>query len=169
MKKLVLLISFCSFGSYAQSCFLSDLLATTPTESFTLYENGTVLDRQTGLMWSRCSFGQTWNNETERCDGGKEQLTWTEALQEAQQATLAGYDDWHLPNVKELSSLVERQCVDPAINAQVFPDTAAQNYWTNSSGISDFSMAWAVAFYSGKNNLKSKSSDLYLRLVRYGQ
>lgn len=152
----------------AQVCY-DELSATTPDTRFTINSDGTVLDTQTGLMWARCSFGQIWDNELSRCTGGAQQIEWQQALSLANTTRFAGFDDWHIPNVKELTSIVERKCVDPAINSSVFDDTQAENYWTNTSGIELPDHAWAVAFYSGKNNLKSKTADLYLRLVRYYQ
>jgi hypothetical protein len=34
-------------------------------------------------------------------------LDWEDALAYAESSTLAGYDDWRLPNVKELQSIVD--------------------------------------------------------------
>ena len=50
--------------------------------------DGSVSDLATGLMW-------------QRDDSGKG-LTWEQALAYAENLTLAGHDDWRLPNAKEL-------------------------------------------------------------------
>jgi hypothetical protein len=55
--------------------------------------DGTVTDRATGLTWTKA-------------DGGKA-LNWKEALAYAEGLKLAGHDDWRLPNVKELQTLVD--------------------------------------------------------------
>ncbi len=54
--------------------------------------DGTISDSATGLMWAKE-------------DNGKG-IVWGEALTYAEGATLAGHDDWRLPNVKELQSIV---------------------------------------------------------------
>lgn len=55
--------------------------------------DGTVTDRATGLMWQKADDGRKRN--------------WREALDYAESLTLAGYDDWRLPNAKELQSIVD--------------------------------------------------------------
>ncbi|WP_372767205.1 DUF1566 domain-containing protein [Pseudoalteromonas sp.] len=157
-----------AFPALAQIC-LSTVPETTPTSQFTISNDGTVTDNLTGIMWMRCSIGQSWDANNQTCTGGLEQLTWQQALKMASEYKYAGFDDWQLPNVKELSSIVDRQCVDAAINQTLFPATLAQNYWTSTSGVGTASQAWAVAFYSGKTNLRSKASDIHLRLMRYAK
>lgn len=53
----------------------------------------TVTDRATGLMWMKVDSGKTMN--------------WEQALKYAENLEYAGYDDWRLPNVKELQSIVD--------------------------------------------------------------
>lgn len=168
IKVTLILSCIVVFPLTAQTCFTS-VPETTPTAQFTINNDGTVTDNLTGIMWMRCSIGQSWDANNQTCTGGVEQLTWQQALQTGSQYQFAGFDDWQLPNIKELSTIVERQCVDAAINKTLFPVTIAQNYWTSSSGVGSASQAWAVAFYSGKTNLRSKTSDIHLRLMRYAK
>lgn len=55
--------------------------------------DGTITDTATGLMWQKADSGTGIN--------------WESALQYAQSLTLAGHDDWRLPNAKELQSIVD--------------------------------------------------------------
>ncbi|MHC4202098.1 MAG: Lcl C-terminal domain-containing protein, partial [Planctomycetota bacterium] len=55
--------------------------------------DGTVTDRATGLTWTKADSGRTMN--------------WAEALEYAEGLSLAGRDDWRLPDVKELQSIVD--------------------------------------------------------------
>ncbi|MHC4511132.1 MAG: Lcl C-terminal domain-containing protein [Planctomycetota bacterium] len=55
--------------------------------------DGTVTDRATALMWQKADSGKTMN--------------WVNALSYAENLTHAGYDDWRLPNAKELLSIVD--------------------------------------------------------------
>lgn len=47
---------------------------------------GLVLDKQNGLMWMRCSLGQTWNGQT--CTGTAKEYKWEQAKKQAKQSTL---------------------------------------------------------------------------------
>ncbi|GAA58660.1 hypothetical protein P20652_0517 [Pseudoalteromonas sp. BSi20652] len=150
----------------AQTCY-DGADTTTPTDRFTINTDGTVSDTETGLMWQRCSYGQIYNTETQLCEGSTPSLTWQEALRGAKNDTTADYDDWQMPNIKELASILEHSCTEPSINEDIFLGTKLQNYWSNTSGVSTMSSAWVYQFDSGLNSLHAKTSNVYLRLVRY--
>ena len=61
--------------------------------------DGTVTDLNTGLMW-------------QKTPGDK--VTYDEAIAGAERFNLAGYDDWRLPNIKELYSLILFSGTDPS-------------------------------------------------------
>ena len=156
-----------SFNLFAAQTCYDSVDVTTPTERFTIRGDGTVSDTETGLMWQRCSYGQTYNVETQLCEGSTPSLTWQEALRGAKNDTTANHDDWQMPNIKELASILEHNCTEPSINENVFLGTELQNYWSNTSGVSTMSSAWVYQFDSGLNSLHAKTSNVYLRLVRY--
>lgn len=106
----------------AKTCKYDSIAATAPASRFTDNGDGTVTDKATGLQWKRCSEGQTWGAST-GCTGTATRHGWQQALQLADVATYAGKDDWRVPNVKELASIVELACYDPAIDLQSFPGT----------------------------------------------
>lgn len=54
--------------------------------------NGTITDLNTGLMWQQ--------------DPG-EKITWEAAIENAETLTLGGYDDWRVPTITELYSLMD--------------------------------------------------------------
>ena len=92
----------------AQTCY-DGADTTTPTDRFTINADGTVSDSETGLMWQRCSYGQTYNTETQLCEGSTPSLTWQEALRGAKNDTTADYDDWQMPNIKEIGEYFRAQ------------------------------------------------------------
>ena len=138
---------------------------TTPTTDFVLHNNGTVTHTPTGLMWMRCSLGQTWDGT--HCIGGASSYTWASALQAAQNTTFAGYSDWRLPNRNELLSIVEDSCF-PSINAAIFP-SASSWFWSSSPNASNSETAWFVNFVSGHVSASDKISTYWVRLVRTRQ
>ncbi|MBY0418265.1 MAG: DUF1566 domain-containing protein [Pararheinheimera sp.] len=165
-KYLMLVLTVALPAQAAQVCF-GNITTTKELSSFQLNTDGTVLDTTTKLMWSRCLVGQSWDRSSGSCTGTAQQLDWSEALLDAQRSALAGYSTWRLPNAKEVLTLVERSCVDPAINLTAFPASNSENMWTSTTMITQPERAWAIAMYSGKNNTKEKRTRLYVRLVRF--
>lgn len=118
--------------------------------------NGTISDLATGLMWAKE-------------DNGKG-IEWEEALPYAEGATLAGYSDWRLPNVKELQSIVDysrapsskgvEAAIDPIFKCTPYINEAGDDdfgyYWTGTSACftkgKPFYFAWYVAFGKAVNN-----------------
>ena len=147
-KTLISAVLLCtSVLSYAQTC-PSDMELTAPTSDFEDNGDGTVTHLPTGLMWARCAAGNTWNGSTETCDGLGTTHNWSSALQVAENYSFAGHDDWRLPNIKELMSIVELGCSDNHINETVFPLIGTGNYWASTPNISNGieSRAWSVVF-----------------------
>jgi hypothetical protein len=72
-----------------------------PSPSYTDNGDGTVTDNVTGLMWQQ---------SPDRNGDGRitidDKLTAGEAVEGADTFDLAGYDDWRLPSIKELYSLI---------------------------------------------------------------
>lgn len=154
--------------------------ASTPTAQFTLHANGTATETAKGLMWMRCSLGQTWDGST--CTGTTTTYTWQQALQVAQDinsgasnadndnaAGFAGYTDWRLPNKNELESIVEQRCWSPAINAAIFPGTPSNWFWSSSPDANTTIRAWNVNFDIGTVSRNTKNNNNQVRLVRAGQ
>jgi len=145
---------------------------TSPTSRFTINnEDSFVVDIVTGLAWSRCLVGQTWDSTSKTCTGEPLNLTWQEALQQADELVLDNRTDWRLPNIKELATIVERKCVAPAKNLEVFPGAPEDGYWSSTPNTSASAMteAWAIGFYNGRIDSKEKLSDFYVRMVRYAE
>lgn len=123
-----------------------------------------VLDQATGLIWRRCAEGQQWSGST--CTGTPMALGWSQAVQWAQDAA-AGGTPWRLPNVKELSSLVDDTRIRPALDPAAFPGApvVAEAYWS-STGLHPNEMAWAVSFWGGRVDPVYTGVSYSSRLVR---
>ena len=128
--------------------------------------DGMVTDSTTGLTWKRCSEGQTGD----QCSGAAASLTWGQALTAGATSSFAGHDDWRLPNVQELMSLVETGCFNPAINKGVFPSTSSAPYWSSTTSTESPSDAWYVNFATAVNTnyTDGKTNAHAVRLVRGG-
>ena len=73
---------------------------------------------------------------------------------------------WRLPNIKELKSLVETACYDPAINSNMFKEVSSNSYWTSSTLAEDARNAWTVKFDDGIARYINKTDNAATRLVR---
>lgn len=154
-------------GALAQTCKYESIRATAPASRFADNGDGTVTDEASGLQWKRCSEGQSWDGAT--CTGEASIQNWQGALQLADAASYAGRSDWRLPNIKELASIVEQACYDPAIDPGIFPGTPSYVFWSSSPSANYASSAWYVYFYYGYDGYYSKYNGLHVRLVRGGQ
>lgn len=64
--------------------------------------DGTISDTCTGLMWTSTVVDTDGDGEILE----KDRRTWLEACQHAHDMTYLGYDDWRVPNIQELNSIV---------------------------------------------------------------
>lgn len=87
--------------------------------------DSTITDNATGLMWSK--------------DDSGEGMDWEAALAYAEGSEYAGYDDWRLPNIKELQSIADYSGVFPAMDTSVFNLTEL----TNIMGQTDYPFYWS--------------------------
>jgi len=100
--------------------------------SFASNGDGTISDSATGLMWQEGDSGTGYN--------------WQQALGYAEGFELAGYDDWRLPNVKELQAIVDYSrspathgtaAIDPVFSCSTITDEDGSTnyafYWTGTT------------------------------------
>jgi hypothetical protein len=151
-------------------CLLGIMPVAASAQPFVFSVDGSeVTDQKTGLIWRRCSEGMSWDGST--CAGTASTFTHEAALQRAAaQASSTGIA-WRLPNVKELSSIVDRSRSNPAIDPAAFPATPPTSFWSASpkpyAGISTY--AWHVNFVSGNVYGNYRINSDSVRLVRNGQ
>jgi len=115
------------------------------------------------LMWAICLYGQNGSD----CSTGTAWVgSWDGALTELDQTIIGtgylNYDDWRMPNVKELASIIEAQCSSPSLNPDVFPAASAGSAptWTSSPDTDDAQNIWSEVAP------KDRTTTQFLRLVR---
>ena len=119
---------------------------------FTDNGDGTVTDNCTGLMWQKETAPGTY--------------TWQNALKYCENLSLAGHDDWRLPNVRELQSIVDygrkRPRIDPVFGAEW------SWHWSSSTSVDDRRAALLVSFVDDFVPVVAswKTDDGYVRAVR---
>ena len=123
---------------------------------FTDNSDGTITDLKTSLEWQ-----QQDDNSSK---------PWLTALTYCEGLELGSKTDWRLPNVKELSSIVDYSN-SPTIDETAFPDTDSVYYWTSTSIDSTFALyvkfSGGSIFYTYKD-IAGRSGAYYVRCVRGG-
>lgn len=128
-----------------------------PYPRFTDNGDGTVTDNMTGLMWTQ---------DTQEILG---QMTWTDALNACNNSIFADYDDWRLPNVRELLSLVDYGASYPALpNGHPFVNLNLLGAcWSSTTYEGETDKAWYVRINnSGVATVGHKVSDGHAWPVR---
>jgi hypothetical protein len=137
-------------GSYATGC--------PPEGRFVDNGDGTVTGTCTALMWERDT-----GNDARR-------LFWWDALGYCERLNFAGHDDWRLPNVRELLSLVDYGISGPGVQPAIdrvfngFPGY----YWSSTSLAKFPSNAWSVS-REEQQLLCPRRAQCTMMLSRYPQ
>jgi hypothetical protein len=132
----------------------------TPNSRYNAHLNETVTDLNTRLMWKKCPEGLSGDG----CLVGSVSIYNGQQALQLMGTSFAGHDDWRLPNLEELRSLIAYDRYNPAINSDVFPETGVSWYWSSSSYGSTSSKV--VDFYEGFTNSHFHDELLKVRLVR---
>ncbi|WP_162300240.1 DUF1566 domain-containing protein [Salinivibrio sp. HTSP] len=80
------------------------LLIDSSTKRDYVSKGDVVIDRDNNLMWSRCAHGQSWDGQT--CSGEALEVTWQQAGEIAKSSALGNFNNWRLPTIKELQTLI---------------------------------------------------------------
>ena len=147
-------------GAYAVGC---------PSEDrFVDNGDGTVTDTCSGLMWQKDTADVNGDGQIDDAD----QVNECGALAYCEGLKSASHDDWRLPNIRELQSIVDYGRLGPAIDP-VF-GAFSDHYWSSTPGVDDDSppaqAAWYVNFIDGGvGRLGGSFFPFYVRAVRNAQ
>jgi Protein of unknown function (DUF1566) len=114
-----------------------------------------VTDGLTGLMWTR---------DGNLSNGTK---TWSQAFDYISSLNsgtgLCGYNDWRLPNVVELESLVNEgePIIATWLNTQGFINVQSDDYWSSTTEAGFTRAAWLVSMWNGSVESSYKSYNNY--------
>jgi len=112
--------------------------------------DGTVSDTNSGLMWQKATAPGIYN--------------WQQALSYSENLTLAEYDDWRLPNINEVLSLVDYR-YHPAIDP-VFFETVTDVYSSSTTQAGYLSSAGCIDYHDDFVSFGIKEALFRVRAVR---
>jgi hypothetical protein len=128
----------------------------TPLSGSLTVDTGVVTDSMTNLVWQTTELDDTL-------------VTWQAALEYCEALDHAGADDWRLPSIKELSTIVDETAPQaPAISAD-FGDGLATHYWSSTPAPSFGSERYAAALsldFGISPSLKMSDTAAAARCVR---
>ena len=120
---------------------------------FSRSSGGVVTDSATNLQWQ------------DNVDAVSKD--WQGAISYCEDLILAGKDDWRLPNLNELTSIMDDTVYNPSISS-VFSHATSDGYWSSTTHTS-YNHGWSVNFSGGYQNHGYKTVNHYVRCVRAGQ
>lgn len=141
-----------------------------------------VVDTSSNLMWTRCLVGANWDGLS--CSGKPLLHGWQQGQNFAKSTHYAGFNDWRVPTLNELKTLVDKEVAAPKaaiphINQAVFPtpdchgingglnsDGHACWQWSSSPIDGSDHYAWIVYFGYGYGSANFEADTFALRLVR---
>ncbi len=126
-------------------------------------EDGTVTDNCTGFMWQK----DTADVDRDGRSTIDDHAGWCDSLTYCENLSFAGHDDWRLPNIRELQSIVDyglsEQAIDPVFSAE------SDFYWSSTPQDLFPFCAWGVIFNVGYTFAIHSENELRLvRAVRGG-
>jgi hypothetical protein len=122
----------------------------------------TVFDKATGLTWQR-------EPPVTGGSSGEGRFIWADAKQYCEDLELGAQNDWRLPGIVELRTLVSRKTTGTAIADVAFPNMPVNGtsaYWSATSFQPDPIAAWLVGFVKGTSTSNGVNNNYRVRCVR---
>ena len=113
-----------------------------------------LIDSKTGLMWQDNSATKNTKKD------------WQGALDFCSELRLAGYDDWRLPTIKELETVVGVSPRNMDMKKGFKNVGGSGYYWSSSAHESNEAFAWMMNFKRGYEYNNYKTYERHVRCVR---
>jgi hypothetical protein len=140
------------------------------------YSKNIWKDPDTGLIWQDEKYIAKENQAYNKRINYKKVGSWKYAKKYCKDLSLDGYDDWRLPNINSLRTILRKN---------YFPNSQSYNgktyikkpllkpmaikyqwFWSNTNYKSTFSKIWIADFNNGNDGNSNISDTYYIRCVR---
>jgi len=112
-----------------------------------------AIDGRTGLTWQDNRFVES------------ERVTYLQAEKICEEMRLGGHNDWRIPTIRELISIIDYKKYDPVI-LDGFSIGDSSYFWSSTQYMGDPDKVWGVNFKDGSLDSNGKSYDRRVRCVR---
>lgn len=132
-------------------------------KDFVMFNDEIVIDKKTGLVWEKYSSPST--------------MSWNDSLNYCESKIISGYDDWRLPNILELYTILDFSCTGPS-DANCIGNYASdffynnsdedRSFWSSTLPVSSDNHAYFILPDGGGFNINRgmKFNPFYVRCVR---
>src|SRR6185369_6354906 len=152
------------------------------TNQFIDNGNGTITDTRSTLTWEKLSDDSDplhdYDNATYQWSGAYNKIL------QLNNSAFAGHTDWRLPNIRELTTLLDFSATNVGGAPNTFPIfnsgcasgctplacscTKSASYWTSTTTQPSPQNAWYISFQNGQTTNTTKTVYQYVRAVRGG-
>ena len=101
--------------------------------------NQTISDHSTGLMWQQ--------------EDSQKPMAWDKAIDYCERSKTAGYEDWRLPNAKELQSIVDYTRSPDTTQSPALHKSFRTTAIINENGQKDFGYFWTSTTHKNDRNV----------------
>jgi hypothetical protein len=122
-----------------------------PPDPRFVYDADTVTDAAAELVWQRQQTAA---------------MTWLDALNTCETLDLAGFDDWRLPTLKELQTLVDDRRLQPSTDIVAFPGCPSEWFWSSTPIQFPPNEGWSTSFTDGYASIHAFDELHLVRCVR---
>lgn len=112
-----------------------------------------VMDAHTGLTWQDNRFVES------------ERVNYAQAEKLCKELRLGDYDDWRIPTIRELHTIINYKKYDPAILDE-FSVGESSYFWSSTQYMGDPDKVWGIEFKDGAIDANGKAYDRRVRCVR---
>lgn len=118
-----------------------------------IQDQETVTDTQNGFMWQDSQETMSVRRD------------WEGAVAYCEKLELAGHNDWRLPNIRELKTIIDHSKYMPAMNP-AFRHVALDGYWSATPYAKHPTHVWNVHFGTGGGYYYLRDGQYFVRCVR---
>ncbi len=122
--------------------------------TFSLAEITMIQDPKSSLMWEDTSHVR------------ESKITQIRAREYCSELKLGGFEDWRLPTIQELLTIIDYTRTSPAILSAFSYTEDESFYWSKTRVADEDDAFWGVNFKRGASSKASEYYDRYVRCVR---
>jgi len=133
---------------------MRNLLILSMLLSVLMAENHTVKSANSNLMWENSIHSRDIK------------VDYKEAFNYCKNIKTGTFQDWRLPTLIELLTLVDYTKAHPAIKKEITLLNQKKMYWSNTRYVDESNAFWGVRFKDGSTKNSSSNYDRFVRCVR---